>query len=148
MTAGEWCEVDVPSDVVITANQPVMVGQFLLSVGTNMPGSMPQGDPALAFVVPVEQFRTAYDLLVPSQYVTNFFAIVAPSSGPVILDGVDVSSQLTPFGSGVWRAGRIAVPAGRHSLQCGACGVTVGGYDLAVSYLFAGGLDLEQIEVD
>jgi len=148
MTAGEWCEVDVPADVVITASQPVMVGQFLLSVGTNTPGSMPQGDPAMAFVVPVEQFRAAYDLLVPSQYLTNFFSIAAPASGHVILDGVDVSNQLQPFASGTWRAGRIEVSAGRHRLECGGCGVTVGGYDLAVSYLFAGGLDLEQIEVD
>jgi hypothetical protein len=148
MTAGEWCEVDIPSDVIITANQPVMVGQFLLSLGSTAPGSNPQGDPALAFVVPVEQFRAAYDLLVPSQYVTNFFAIVAPGSGPVILDGMEVGDQLAPFGSGTWRAGRIEVAAGRHRLECGGCGVTVGGYDAAVSYLFAGGLDLEQIEVD
>lgn len=146
LLAGEWCEVDVSADVEITANHPILVAQFLYSVGS---GSVtnPQGDPALAFMVPVEQFRLAYDLLVPSQYRTNFFAIVAPATGPVILDGVNVEAQLTPFGSMSWRAGRVLVEAGPHRLECGGCGVTVGGYDSAVSYLFAGGLNLEQIVI-
>ena len=43
----------------------------------------------------------------------------------------------------------VRLPAGRHRIECAdGCGVEVGGYDDDVSYLFAGGLDLEQIVID
>ena len=65
------------------------------------------------------------------------------------LDGNDVTAQLVSFGAGTFKAGRIPVSAGSHTLSCPAtCGVEVYGWSAAVSYLFAGGLDLEQIVVE
>lgn len=146
---GEHCQLDITGDVEISADQPISVAHFLLAVGQSGSGVNPQGDPAMAMAVPTEQFRTDYTLLVPQQYATNFFAVVAPAAGTVHLDGADITGQLVGFGSGEFKAGRVTVTAGQHTLSCPAgCGVEIGGYDEAVSYLFAGGLDLERIVVD
>jgi len=53
---------------------------------------------------------------------------------------------MTPFATGMYRATRHPVSAGQHRITCPAgCGVLVYGYSDAVSYMFAGGLDLKQI---
>ncbi|HUQ07958.1 MAG TPA: hypothetical protein VM261_35930, partial [Kofleriaceae bacterium] len=94
-----------------------------------------------------EQYRNQYTLLVPSQYNANYFSIVSPATGTVTLDNNAVTA-LSPFGDGSFNAGRIAVQAGQHNLVCSeGCGVEVYGWSDAVSYLFAGGLDLEQIVI-
>lgn len=146
---GEFCELDITGDTEITATEPIMVAHYLLAIGMAGSGVNPQGDPAIAFAVPTEQYRSDYNLLVPNQYATNFFAIVAPAGATVVLDGTDVSGQLAAFGSGTFAGARIMVTAGAHTLTCSPnCGVEIGGYDEAVSYLFAGGLDLEPIVVE
>jgi hypothetical protein len=66
-----------------------------------------------------------------------------------MLDGTDVTGQLTPFAGGAFLGGRIPVTPGQRKLECpGSCGFEAYGYSDAVSYLFAGGLDLEQIVVE
>ena len=146
LAAGEFCEVDITGDTEVSSPEPIMIAHMLLSTGGTGDTS---GDPALAFAVPTEQFRNDYKLLVPAEYAHNYFAIVAPADSTVTLDATDITSSLTSFGSGTYRAGRFPVDAGPHTLTCtNSCGVEVMGYDEAVSYLFAGGLDLETIVVD
>ena len=146
LNAGDFCQVDVAGDVEITSTQPVMVGHYLLAVGGISDAT---GDPSMAFSVPSEQFRKSYDLLIPSQYASNFLSIAVPAGGGVSLDGADVAGQMTPFGSGAFSGGRLTVGAGAHRLECpSGCGVEIGGYDSAVSYLISGGLDLERIVID
>ncbi len=152
--AGQFCEVQISTDTEISGNgKPIMVGHYLAStiVPPLLPGfpSEGNGDPSLALAVPIEQFRGDYAFLVPAEYDENHVSIVAPMSGMVTLDGNDVTSQLASFGSGSHKAGRIAVNPGAHSVKCpGGCSIEVYGYSDAVSYLFAGGLDLKQIVVD
>ncbi|MBK9034990.1 MAG: IgGFc-binding protein [Myxococcales bacterium] len=147
LAAGGYCDVFTSADVEVSANEPIAVAHYLLS---NIP---PQpdtdvGDPAMALAVPTEQYRTTYTVLVPQQYQENILAIVTPAGATVRLDGTDVSGQLAPFAGGTYKAGRITVAAGPHTLDCpGTCGVEVYGWSEAVSYLFAGGLDLEQIVI-
>jgi hypothetical protein len=64
----------------------------------------------------------------------------------VTIDGVAVTGW-TPFGAG--RAFAIApLAVGAHEVICpGKCSVEVYGWSQAVSYLFAGGLDLHPIVV-
>lgn len=148
LNAGDSCDVQVMGDVEVSSNQPIMIGHYLLSVidGTTGAGS---GDPALALAVPIEQFRSTYAFLVPAEYDQQYVSIVAAQSTAVILDGNDVTSRLTPFASGAYKAARIEVSPGQHKVDCpGGCGIEVYGYSEAVSYLFAGGLDLEQIVID
>ncbi len=144
---GEWCDLPLDRDVVLTADQPVLVGQLLASVGDQADVEPPPGDPALAFVPPTSQLRSDYALLVPAEYAASYLSVVAPEGGTVALDGADITGQLAPFGpGGAWLGGRVPVAPGAHRLTCpGRCGVMVHGYGPAVSYLFAGGLDLARI---
>lgn len=150
--AGEWCEVKIAGDTAISSTQPILIGHYLESViwsNNNIfaPMSIGTGDPSMALAVPVEQFRTEYQVLVPAQYMENHVAIATSATGTVSIDGMDVTSQLQAFGA--YRGGRVAVTAGPHTITCNAgCGIEIMGYSGAVSYLFAGGLDLRQIVVD
>jgi hypothetical protein len=147
---GKFCEVKIGVDTAITASEPVLVGHFLQSAIWQDPffgGSVGEGDPSFSLAVPVEQYRNEYTVLVPQAYNKNFLSISATAAGAVTVDGLAV--QLTPFASGNFRAARMQVNAGQHKIVCPAgCGVEVYGYSDAVSYMFAGGLDLKKIVLE
>ena len=106
--------------------------------------SVGNGDPSMAIAVPTEQYRMEYTVLVPMAYAENYISISAAATGSVTVDNANV--PLTTFGS--HRAVRQPVTAGQHTIKCSdGCGVLVYGYDNAVSYMFAGGLDLKTIVI-
>ncbi len=150
---GQWCEVKVAVDTKVEATQPVLIAKYLESVIWNdgnifAPMSIGNGDPSMSIVVPAEQFRDDYTILVPAQYEANYVSIATPMNGTVRIDGNDVTSQLAVFATD-YKGGRVTVTAGQHVISCSAgCGIEVMGYSDAVSYLFAGGLDLNIIVVD
>lgn len=146
LAPGEFCQFFTQQDVEITATEPILVGHLLTSNGGLQPDS---GDPALSFAVPIEQYRSDYTLLVPAEYDVNYFAITIPTGGTAMLDGIEVTNQLASFGTGAYRAGRIVVSPGQHQLSCPqTCGVEASGWSEAVSYLYAGGLNFEQIVLE
>ena len=145
---GQFCDVKIQGDTAITASDPVLVGHYLESsiwfdgLGT----TVGNGDPSMAIAVPVEQYRTSYTILIPSSYDMNYLSISAPPSGAVQVDGT--AQTLTSFANNMYRSTIVTVAAGQHTITCpGTCGVLVYGYSDAVSYMFAGGLDLKQIVV-
>ncbi|MFH0901642.1 MAG: IgGFc-binding protein [Pseudomonadota bacterium] len=141
LDAGKACTFFIDGDVEIDADKPILVAHYLLSIASN-------GDPAIDYAVPVEQYRTSYTFLVPDKYDDNYVSLVAPAGGEVDLDGKDLTSELDAIGSsGQWVGGRFEVDSNKpHRLSCpDTCSVEVYGYSLMVSYLYAGGLDLEQI---
>ncbi len=83
----------------------------------------------------------------PSQYAMNYASISAAATGAVTVDGTSI--MLSPFPApGTHRVARVPLTAGQHTIHCpDSCGVLVYGYDNAVSYMFAGGLDLKQIVI-
>jgi len=96
--------------------------------------------------VPVEQYRSDYTVLIPNAYMNNYLSISANPTGAVFVDGTMVT--MNNFAGGAYRSAIVPVTAGQRHIQCaGKCGVLVYGYDNAVSYMFAGGLDLKQIVV-
>jgi hypothetical protein len=154
LAPGRFCEVKVQVDTAITANEPILVGHYLQSAIWQdiLPppfGQPPvgEGDPDISLAVPVEQFRTEYTVLVPAAYAKNFLSISATEAGAVTVDGLAVA--LTPFAGNQYRSARMQVVAGQHKIVCpNSCSVEVYGYDNAVSYMFAGGLDLKQIVLE
>jgi len=152
LNAGQFCEVEISADTAVTGSEPILVGHFLTSaiwqdaLGTQTVGS---GDPSLSFAVPTEQYRSSYAILVPSQYTASYVSLVVPMGNTATIDGDDKTSQLTGFAGGAYLGGRIPVTAGAHQIECssGGCGIEVYGYSDAVSYMFAGGLDLKQIVI-
>ncbi len=147
---GQFCEVKIQGDTGVTASEPVLIAHYLESAIWQdflFGGSVGEGDPSFSIAVPTEQFRTSYTVLVPSQYAKNFLSIAAPGAGAVIVDGLLVA--LTPYAGGLYRAARMQVNAGQHVITCpNGCGVEVYGYSDAVSYMFAGGLDLKKIVLE
>ena len=138
---GEFCEALITTDTEVNATEPILVGHLLMSTD----GAA--GDPALSLAVPVEQFRDSYTFLVPEEYDDQFISVVARQGDTIMLGAVDVSDQFRPFGQ-IYMGARIRVTPGQRQITCAAtCGVVVYGYSQAVSYLFAAGLDLEQITV-
>ena len=140
LVAGDFCDVFIQNDTEIVANHPVLVGQILLSTDGQL------GDPALAFVPPIAQWRQDYTFLVPNEYRFQYATVVSYEGGVVELNGRDVSRSLFAFGNGLI-GGRVELlENGRFTLNCPQrCGLMVMGYDEAVSYMFAGGLDLEPV---
>ena len=147
---GQFCQVKISADTAITATEPILVAHYLESAIWQDPffGSVVgEGDPSMAIAVPVEQFRKDYTILVPSQYSKNFMSISAPPTGAVLVDGLMI--QMTAFGGATYRGARHQVVPGQHKISCpNGCGVLVYGYSDAVSYMFAGGLDLKKIVIN
>nr|HEX4314006.1 IgGFc-binding protein [Kofleriaceae bacterium] len=145
LAAGQFCQVEIQVDTEIVASAPVSVGHYLESAiwADGLGGTIGTGDPSMAIAVPVEQYRSRYVLPVPIAYDENYFSISTTGAGPVLVDGAEIT--LKPFGAGS-RGARVLVKSGAHTLTCpDSCGVEVYGYSDAVSYQFAGGLDLKQI---
>jgi hypothetical protein len=143
LASGQFCDVDAMNDVEIQASGKILVGHLIRSTTVNGSANS-KGDPSMALSVPTAQFRSDYSFLVPQQYDEQYISVAARAGEPVFLDGTDVSAMLQPVGTSGWAGGRIPVQPGQHKLECAAgCGLEVYGYSSAVSYLFAGGLDLK-----
>ncbi|MFT3693436.1 MAG: IgGFc-binding protein [Kofleriaceae bacterium] len=140
---GQFCDVKIQGDTEIASNNPILVGHYIESTITGTGGT---GDPSMAIAVPVEQFRSTYTVLVPQAYDKNYFSIAA--SGQVLVDGQPITTAAFP-GGGTHQGARVTVNPGQHTINCqDTCSVLVYGYSDAVSYMFAGGLDLKQIVIE
>jgi hypothetical protein len=152
LAAGQFCDVKIQDNTEIVASEPVLIGHYLQSSIWQRPlllggGSLGNGDPSMAIAVPAEQFRRDYTILVPAQYTENYVSIAAPATGGVTIDGAPVTLMNFP-GGGTHRAAIAPLTAGSHKITCAdGCGITVYGYSDAVSYMFAGGLDLKPIVI-
>jgi hypothetical protein len=148
LASRQFWQVWVADDVEITASQPILVGHYLASSGSQE-GELLPGDPSLSLAVPVEQYRSDYQFLVPSQYDVNYVSLIVPTPGQAMLDGVAVSSQqLHVLPSGDFATGRVTLQAGQHRIVCAmGCGIELTGWGRDVSYMLAGGLNLNQIVI-
>jgi len=141
LPASGYCDVQIMQPTEVTATQPVTVAHLMMSAILNQEG---EGDPSLGIVPPIEQHRTDYKFLAPMDYAEQYVNIVGQAGDQVTLDGVAVTGW-TGFGGGRVAA-TVPIQTGAHRVDCPLkCSVEVYGWSLAVSYLFAGGLDLKPI---
>ena len=141
---GQFCEVQFTVPTEISSTQPIMLAHLMQSAILGMDGT---GDPSLGILPPVEQFRNNYKFLVPDDYDEQYVNIVGMTGDDIELDGMPVT------GLGAFGAGRVAavvtVTTGPHTVTCPLqCGVEVYGWSQAVSYMFAGGLNLNTIVIE
>jgi hypothetical protein len=140
---GDHCDVQILQPTTIDSTQPITVAHLLMST---IQGQTGIGDPSLGIVPPVEQYRDSYKFLAPLNYDEQYVAIVAKQGDDVRLDGTTVTSW-TPFGAGLV-ATSVPLSVGTHTVSCPLeCSVEVYGWSTAVSYLFAGGLNLRTIVI-
>lgn len=156
-------------DFSLTATQPVLVADVQASQeAAGIERGLPGGDPSLTFVPPVEQWRSDYVLLTPDKYAFDFLVITTPVGAQVYVDGLPVDGtvcEVAPVGAGftAYRC-QLSFPAidpsktppnnvlpgrqndGVHRVQADyPVGVLVYGFDSFVSYAYAGGTQLREI---
>lgn len=165
--AGEWAEFRAHEAFQLSATGPVQVAHFMAgSQADGVPqtcsgsgGQVGLGDPALTVLVPDEQWRNDYTVLVPNGYAEDHLNLYGPAGTSVTLTGNDGTratvSLDTPIGTSGISWARYAIPraagggttvANVWSLTASdPFGVEVYGWSCAVSYAYPGGLNLEGV---
>ena len=127
--------------------KPFSVSQYLYNSGeANSGGEL--GDPGMIVLPAIEQLMDRYVFLAPHGYRTSVATIVAPSGTEVTLDGESVGgwSEIGDSGGQTWAYARAEIEPGAHVVSSDAAAqVTIVGYDVTVSYAFAGGSAVEAI---
>jgi hypothetical protein len=155
--AGDFEEItEADEDIRITSDKKVMVMQYMLgSERTGELFGLPQnnpvqglGDPAMTLAAPVDQYRNQYLFHAPTNYLTNYVNVIAPTGATVTLDGTAIAGW-TSIGAGAYSVARVSLDNsgnGNHDISgTDAFGITVYGYGDYTSYWYPGGSDLNLI---
>jgi hypothetical protein len=136
----------VRTDFQVTGTHEFAVGSFMLGGSIVDPENL-RGDPSQSLMASVEQYRTKYVFLAPSDYESNYADLVAPLGTNVVLDGMTVAIQGTAVGAGYVVVHGVNLGArGAHVLLAAApIGLQVLGYGSFTSYQYPGGLNLKVI---
>ncbi|HEX8951932.1 MAG TPA: IgGFc-binding protein, partial [Polyangia bacterium] len=154
LNAGQVVDIGpTPTDFEVTgdhefAAETIMQGGSV--VDPNAPGTMQRGDPSESLFFAVEQYRTGYLFLAPSDYDVNYVVIVAPTTAKLVLDGAAVTVAPTPIGATTYGTFRVPITAGSssgaHTLTSDLpMGIQVLGYGQYTSYQYPGGGNLALI---
>jgi hypothetical protein len=153
LNRGEWVEFTSWDDFQATGDDAFLLVQYMVGQGSDL-GSI--GDPAMALAVPVEQYRMDYNFLAPEDYRNdpstgatgrNYVNVMARTGVTVTLDGVPVSGFSGIGGSG-YGVARVEISGGSHEIvSTEEFGITCYGYGNYTSYMYPGGLDVDQINI-
>lgn len=125
------------------------VTQFILSFQAIPEATI--GDPGMLVVPAASQYQRSYSFVVPNGYVQNFATIVRPVGSATTLDGTTIDALWSPLGvteDVEYEFAQIPVGGGSHVLSGSASiGLSVFGYDEAVSFAYPGGAGLRVISV-
>jgi hypothetical protein len=131
-------------------NKPIAVTQFLESNQALAGQNGQPGDPAMISLPAAQQFQTKYVFAVPKGYEANFVTVVARGSGDIELDGEvidsDAFTDLAVIDGVMHTYLHRSLTDGPHRIEADVpIGITVVGYDTAVSFGFPGGVGLRVI---
>ena len=168
LDAGEWTEFSATQAFELSATAPIQVAHYMAgSQAEGVPqtcrsaaGQLGLGDPALTILVPNEQWRTSYTVLIPNGYTEDYVSLYGELGSSVSVfgnDGVRESVVLSqPIAGTAHGFARYAVPRAPgggttrtnvFTLTSGTpFGAEVSGWSCAVSYAYPGGLNLENRE--
>ena len=157
-------------DFTLTATQSVIIADVQVSQeAAGVARTLPGGDPSLTFIPAVEQWRNEYTLLTPDKYAFDFLVMTAPKGASIYLDGLPIDGKVCEQGRipgfDVYRcqlsfptvdpnadsAKNANVGQGRQNdgvhriVSDYPVGVLVYGFDFFVSYAYAGGTELLEI---
>jgi IgGFc binding protein len=151
VNAGQVLDCGVVSkDFEVTGDHEFSVASFMLGAEVVDPGNQdPVGDPSQSQMIAVEQYRTKYIFLAPSDYDVSYVDVVAPTGTTLTLDGTGATATFNPVGVNGLGVARIKLGAGQngaHSMTGSKpFGLQVIGYGKQTSYQYPGGLDLHAI---
>ncbi|WP_437733047.1 IgGFc-binding protein [Sorangium sp. So ce1335] len=140
----------VRRDFEVVGDHEFAVSSFMLGADIVDPSTRPpnqKGDPSQSHPTAVEQYRTKYVFLAPSDYDESYVDIVQPMDASITLDGAAVGVAPTPIGNGSgFGVARVKLGPGNggaHVLTASApVGIQVIGYGSYTSYQYPGGLNL------
>jgi hypothetical protein len=141
----------VEEDFEVKGDHPFAVGVFTLGstiVDPLTDPPMQEGDPDQSMATAVEQYRTKYVFLAPTDYTHNYVVAIGPPGASISIDGSPPLSgpQGMAGGFGIWRAALDAGQGGAHVLTASQpVGIQVMGYGSYTSYQYPGGLNLAPI---
>ncbi|MEI8254506.1 MAG: IgGFc-binding protein, partial [Deltaproteobacteria bacterium] len=110
--AHQFVEFALSDDTVVSADQPILVAQFMYGDGAT--GG--EGDPAMVYEAPVEQYRNDYTFLAPDTYTHSFANVVGPNNTPPTLDGSVVTGTPRVIGASGLTAWSVPLTPGVHHL--------------------------------
>lgn len=146
--AGEQNMEELPVDVRVQANKPILIAQYMLGQAAVPSGS---GDPSMALVVPTAQYRRSYTFTASPTYDSSFINVIAPIGVPIALDGALLTAEAQDVSETDYHVLRVKLPTGgtgAHRIEADApFGLVVYGYGRYTSYMYPGGLDLDRITV-
>jgi hypothetical protein len=152
LNAGQWVEFESWDNFQVSGTEGFMITQFM--VGMNYYGVLAaaseSGDPAMCLGVPFEQYRSEYTFLTPTTYERSYVnvTIAGGHEGSIMLDGGAVAVTWSPVGSSGFVTATIELVGGAHTITADdVFGIIVYGVGDYTSYMYPGGLDLEQIFV-
>ena len=153
LDAGETLEFQTDEPFTVIAEDPdhaFGVAQFLLSNQVLSKSGI--GDPAMLIVPSALQFESRLAFVVPAGYVETHITVVAQGDGTVMLDGEDIADgafeTLGVLDGERFRYAQVPVAEGQHIIESrGRVGVSVFGYDEAVSFAYPGGAGLRVVSV-
>lgn len=166
LNRGAFFEFSTASDFEITADQPILVNQYLPAWGAlsgnfnraDFPEGSPSpcpyfgdsaqclGDANMAPLAPIEQYLRDYIFYVPQTYAYDFINVTAPLGTTLTLDGMGVTEVLRPIGAGPLGRLILRVRPGSHRIAGDMpFGLLGYGYSYATSYTYVAGLNLESI---
>ena len=137
----------VTTDFEVIGSSPFAVASFMLG-GSIVDPAGGYGDPSQSMFASVEQYRTKYVFLAPSDYSVSFADLVVPVGATVLLDGQTVTDGVSAIagGYGVQRITLGQGGSGAHVLESSVpVGLQVLGYGLFTSYQYPAGLNLKEI---
>ncbi len=141
LNAGQWCEFETVPDFQVQGSAPLSVAQFMVGQG-RFAGV---GDPAMVLEVPTQQFRTNYVFNVPGTYTTNFVTVVYATGSIPRMDGTPIAAG-APLAGTPYSVSRFTTTAGSHRMTGEQpFGIKVSGTASFTSYMYPGGLDLNQL---
>jgi hypothetical protein len=137
---------NAPMDVRVSADKPVTIVQYMQGQASVPSGS---GDPSMAMVVPVAQYRDDYIFTASTTYDSNFINVIAPIGTTITLDDQPLGGDASDVGMGDYHVVRKQLSndgSGVYHLHGDApFGLVVYGYGRYTSYMYPGGLDLKHI---
>lgn len=151
--AGETIEFQTDQPFTVVAEDRAHafgMAQFLLS--NQLLSSSELGDPAMMIVPSALQFESRLAFVVPAGYVETHISVVAQGDETVTLDGDDLPDErFAPLGvldGEPFRYAQVPVDEGQHVIEArGRVGVSVFGYDEAVSFAYPGGAGLRVVSI-
>jgi hypothetical protein len=142
---GDWVDASSMTNFVISSELPFQVATFIEGYdpgGTSYSGTLV--DPSMAAMIPTDQYRQDYPLLVPTAYAENYVTVARPKGAALLLDYQPYNgSSFSAVGSSAWEATNIPLGEGVHRIEGAApFGVIAFGADSKVSYAYPAGANI------